>query len=92
MPVSSPDLESLLFAAELGNFSPNIVEAYLTSGAATVTGLSVDIDGVLIHGAQGVRSLSILPIARAAGSPPIEGRRNASGFSATSSGSAGHQT
>ncbi len=30
---------------------------------------TADIEGVLIHGAQGVRSLSILPIARAAGKP-----------------------
>jgi L-lactate dehydrogenase complex protein LldG len=28
---------------------------------------TADIEGVLIHGAQGVRSLSVLPIARAAG-------------------------
>lgn len=27
--------------------------------------MTVDIEGVLIHGAQGVRSLSVLPIARA---------------------------
>jgi L-lactate dehydrogenase complex protein LldG len=30
---------------------------------------TADIEGVLIHGAQGVRSLSVLPIARSAGSP-----------------------
>jgi L-lactate dehydrogenase complex protein LldG len=30
---------------------------------------TADIEGVLIHGAQGVRSLSVLPIARAVGSP-----------------------
>jgi L-lactate dehydrogenase complex protein LldG len=30
---------------------------------------TADIEGVLIHGAQGVRSLSVLPIARAATSP-----------------------
>jgi L-lactate dehydrogenase complex protein LldG len=30
---------------------------------------TADIEGVLIHGAQGVRSLSVLPIARAAGAP-----------------------
>jgi L-lactate dehydrogenase complex protein LldG len=30
---------------------------------------TADIEGVLIHGAQGVRSLSVLPLARAAGSP-----------------------
>jgi L-lactate dehydrogenase complex protein LldG len=30
---------------------------------------TADIEGVLIHGAQGVRSLSVLPIARAAGQP-----------------------
>ena len=54
-------------ALAIGRTSPNIVEAYLTSGPPTVTGLSVDIDGVLIHGAQGVRSLSVLPLARAAG-------------------------
>ena len=30
---------------------------------------TADIEGVLIHGAQGVRSLSVLPIARAAGNP-----------------------
>ena len=29
---------------------------------------TADIEGVLIHGAQGVRSLSVLPVARAAGS------------------------
>jgi len=28
---------------------------------------TADIEGVLIHGAQGVRSLSVLPVARAAG-------------------------
>jgi L-lactate dehydrogenase complex protein LldG len=30
---------------------------------------TADIEGVLIHGAQGVRSLSVLPVARASGSP-----------------------
>jgi L-lactate dehydrogenase complex protein LldG len=30
---------------------------------------TADIEGVLIHGAQGVRSLSVLPIARAGGDP-----------------------
>jgi L-lactate dehydrogenase complex protein LldG len=30
---------------------------------------TADIEGVLIHGAQGVRSLSVLPIARATGQP-----------------------
>ena len=30
---------------------------------------TADIEGVLIHGAQGVRSLSVLPIARGAGNP-----------------------
>jgi len=30
---------------------------------------TADIEGVLIHGAQGVRSLSVLPLARGAGSP-----------------------
>jgi L-lactate dehydrogenase complex protein LldG len=30
---------------------------------------TADIEGVLIHGAQGVRSLSVLPIARTAGNP-----------------------
>ena len=30
---------------------------------------TADIEGVLIHGAQGVRSLSVLPIARSAGNP-----------------------
>jgi L-lactate dehydrogenase complex protein LldG len=30
---------------------------------------TADIEGVFIHGAQGVRSLSVLPIARAAGNP-----------------------
>jgi len=30
---------------------------------------TADIEGVLIHGAQGVRSLSVLPLARAAGNP-----------------------
>jgi L-lactate utilization protein LutC len=30
---------------------------------------TADIEGMLIHGAQGVRSLSVLPIARAAGNP-----------------------
>jgi L-lactate dehydrogenase complex protein LldG len=30
---------------------------------------TADIEGVLIHGAQGVRSLSVLPLARAAASP-----------------------
>jgi L-lactate dehydrogenase complex protein LldG len=30
---------------------------------------TADIEGVLIHGAQGVRSLSVLPIARPAGNP-----------------------
>jgi len=39
--------------------------AFHTGPSATA-----DIEGVLIHGAQGVRSLSVLPIARAAGNPP----------------------
>jgi L-lactate dehydrogenase complex protein LldG len=30
---------------------------------------TADIEGVLIHGAQGVRSLSVLPLARSAGNP-----------------------
>ena len=30
---------------------------------------TADIEGILIHGAQGVRSLSVLPMARAAGEP-----------------------
>src|SRR5882757_8476936 len=30
---------------------------------------TADIEGVLIHGAQGVRSLSVLPLTRAAGNP-----------------------
>jgi L-lactate dehydrogenase complex protein LldG len=34
---------------------------------------TADIEGVLIHGAQGVRSLSVLPIARATGSHPTVG-------------------
>lgn len=38
--------------------------AFHTGPSATA-----DIEGVLIHGAQGVRSLSVLPIARAAGNP-----------------------
>ena len=33
---------------------------------------TADIEGVLIHGAQGVRSLSVLPLARAAGTRPSE--------------------
>jgi L-lactate dehydrogenase complex protein LldG len=33
---------------------------------------TADIEGVLIHGAQGVRSLSVLPMARAAGDPTHE--------------------
>jgi len=37
--------------------------AFHTGPSATA-----DIEGVLIHGAQGVRSLSVLPVARAAGS------------------------
>jgi L-lactate dehydrogenase complex protein LldG len=32
---------------------------------------TADIEGVLIHGAQGVRSLSVLPIARGAGNPTL---------------------
>jgi L-lactate dehydrogenase complex protein LldG len=32
---------------------------------------TADIEGVLIHGAQGVRSLSLLPVARAAGNPIV---------------------
>jgi L-lactate dehydrogenase complex protein LldG len=35
---------------------------------------TADIEGVLIHGAQGVRSLSVLPIARAAGDPADSNR------------------
>jgi L-lactate dehydrogenase complex protein LldG len=30
---------------------------------------TADIEGVLIHGAQGVRSLSVIPVVRAAGNP-----------------------
>jgi L-lactate dehydrogenase complex protein LldG len=33
---------------------------------------TADIEGVLIHGAQGVRSLSVLPLARASARPAIE--------------------
>jgi L-lactate dehydrogenase complex protein LldG len=35
---------------------------------------TADIEGVLIHGAQGVRSLSVLPIARAVGNPTYQNR------------------
>jgi L-lactate utilization protein LutC len=38
--------------------------AFHTGPSATA-----DIEGVLIHGAQGVRSLSVLPLAQAAGNP-----------------------
>jgi len=31
---------------------------------------TADIEGVLLHGAQGVRPLSVLPIARTIGNPP----------------------
>jgi L-lactate dehydrogenase complex protein LldG len=41
--------------------------AFHTGPSATA-----DIEGVLIHGAQGVRSLSVLPLARAAGERPAE--------------------
>jgi len=39
--------------------------------ACSHTGLSAtaDIESALIHGAQGVRSLSVLPVVRAAGNP-----------------------
>jgi L-lactate dehydrogenase complex protein LldG len=40
--------------------------AFHTGPSATA-----DIEGVLIHGAQGVRSLSVLPLARAAGSSAL---------------------
>jgi hypothetical protein len=33
---------------------------------------TADIEGVLIHGAQGVRSLSVLPLARGTGNPTTE--------------------
>jgi L-lactate dehydrogenase complex protein LldG len=36
---------------------------------------TADIEGVLIHGAQGVRSLSVVPIARAGSSAPNEADR-----------------
>jgi L-lactate dehydrogenase complex protein LldG len=36
---------------------------------------TADIEGVLIHGAQGVRSLSVLPIARATGGQPTDADR-----------------
>jgi L-lactate dehydrogenase complex protein LldG len=41
--------------------------AFHTGPSATA-----DIEGVLIHGAQGVRSLTVLPVARAE-VPPIQG-------------------
>lgn len=53
----------------------NTCPVYRHSGGlsygATYSGPSAtaDIEGVLIHGAQGVRSLSVLPIAREAGKP-----------------------
>jgi L-lactate dehydrogenase complex protein LldG len=37
---------------------------------------TADIEGVLIHGAQGVRSLSVLPVARAAGTSSVKRRRS----------------
>ena len=37
---------------------------------------TADIEGVLIHGAQGVRSLSVLPIARPAAAHPTEAKAN----------------
>ena len=37
---------------------------------------TADIEGVLIHGAQGVRSLSVLPVVRAAGNPTQPWLRN----------------
>jgi L-lactate dehydrogenase complex protein LldG len=45
-------------------FRENHYASFHTGPSATA-----DIEGVLIHGAQGVRSLSVLPIARAAGYP-----------------------
>ena len=41
---------------------PELRDRHYTGPSATA-----DIEGVLIHGAQGVRSLSVLPIARATG-------------------------
>lgn len=35
---------------------------------------TADIEGVLIHGAQGVRSLSVLPAARAVANPTQSGK------------------
>lgn len=45
-----------------------------TSPSATA-----DIEGVLIHGAPGVRSLSVLPIARTLATRPIETERESRG-------------
>jgi malate dehydrogenase (oxaloacetate-decarboxylating)(NADP+) len=53
-------------------FSKGHYASFHTGPSATA-----DIEGVLIHGAQGVRSLSVLPIARATGeSHPLKPRRN----------------
>jgi L-lactate dehydrogenase complex protein LldG len=47
---------------------PEFREAHYAS-FHTGPSATADIEGVLIHGAQGVRSLSVLPIARATGDP-----------------------
>ena len=56
-------LVNLHYAYRRPEFRDRHYASFHTGPSATA-----DIEGVLIHGAQGVRSLSVLPIARAAGS------------------------
>jgi L-lactate dehydrogenase complex protein LldG len=55
---------NLHYAYRRPEFRERHYAAFHTGPSATA-----DIEGVLIHGAQGVRSLSVLPVARAAGNP-----------------------
>jgi L-lactate dehydrogenase complex protein LldG len=72
--------QHLIVLLDPADLVPNIHHAYRRPEfrdrhyAAFHTGPSAtaDIEGVLIHGAQGVRSLSVLPLARAINRPPAE--------------------
>jgi L-lactate dehydrogenase complex protein LldG len=57
-------LVNLHYAYRRPEFRERHYAAFHTGPSATA-----DIEGVRIHGAQGVRSLSVLPLARAEGKP-----------------------
>jgi L-lactate dehydrogenase complex protein LldG len=69
-PQDLADVEFAILRASFGvayrrpEFRDRHYASFHTGPSATA-----DIEGVLIHGAQGVRSLSVLPLARATGNP-----------------------